>query len=199
EVRVIRRRADGSVYRACPRCEAPLDIEAGEWVPAYPDRPIHGYRISQLFSARVDPAEILTDYETTRFPSRCFNLKIGIPWVDALTERHVARHLAARHPGKVWQNYISEHQKGQPAWDYQKWIVQENRTQALRLSREAIRLKGVVLPRAGALVEEFATHRANDAKRLVEDEETGEQAYRYIRTGPDHFSLAFTYDCIAAM
>ncbi len=26
---------------------------------------------------------------------------------------------------------------------------------------------------------------------------TGAQAYRYVRTGPDHFSLAFTYDCIA--
>jgi len=119
--------------------------------------------------------------------------------IDALPELHAARDLAVRHPGKVWLNYFSEHQKGQPAWDCQKWIVQENRTEALDLSREAIRLKGVVLPRAGALVEEFATHMANDAKRLVEDEETGEQAYRYIRTGPDHFSLAFTYDCIAAM
>jgi hypothetical protein len=39
---------------------------------------------------------------------------------------------------------------------------------------------------------------AADAKRLEEDEDTGAQSYRYIRTGPDHFSLAFTYDCIAA-
>ena len=38
---------------------------------------------------------------------------------------------------------------------------------------------------------------ASDAKRLIEDEETGSQVYRYIRTGTDHFSLAFTYDCIA--
>ena len=30
----------------------------------------------------------------------------------------------------------------------------------------------------------------NDAKRLVEDEETGEHTY--------HFSLALTYDCLAA-
>ena len=47
-------------------------------------------------------------------------------------------------------------------------------------------------------MEEFAAHMANDAKRLEEDEDTGAQSYRYIRTGPDHFSLAFTYECLAA-
>ena len=45
--------------------------------------------------------------------------------------------------------------------------------------------------------EEFAAHLASDAKRLQEDPETGSQVFRYIRTGTDHFSLAFTYDCIA--
>ena len=29
------------------------------------------------------------------------------------------------------------------------------------------------------------------------DQETGAQSYRYVRTGTDHYSLAFTYDCIA--
>jgi hypothetical protein len=47
------------------------------------------------------------------------------------------------------------------------------------------------------LVQEFANHLAADAKRLHEDEETGSQVYRYVRTGVDHFGLAFTYDCIA--
>ena len=32
---------------------------------------------------------------------------------------------------------------------------------------------------------------------LVEDEETGSQVYRYVKTGTNHFSFAFTYDCIA--
>ena len=31
----------------------------------------------------------------------------------------------------------------------------------------------------------------------MEDEDTGAQAYRYVRTGTDHYSLAFTYDCVA--
>ena len=36
-----------------------------------------------------------------------------------------------------------------------------------------------------------------DVKQLVEDDQTGAQAYRYVKTGTNHYSLAFTYDCIA--
>ena len=32
---------------------------------------------------------------------------------------------------------------------------------------------------------------------LVEDEETGARSYRYVKTGTNHYSFAFTYDCIA--
>ncbi len=34
-------------------------------------------------------------------------------------------------------------------------------------------------------------------KQLIEDEATGAQSYRYLRTGTNHYSLAFTYDCVA--
>ena len=61
-----------------------------------------------------------------------------------------------------------------------------------------IREKRVVLPRQDRLVRMFAEHMCNDAKQLVEDPETGQQRYRYVRTGTNHFSMAFTYNCIAA-
>ena len=48
------------------------------------------------------------------------------------------------------------------------------------------------------LLETFAEHLASDAKRLTEDEETGSKSYRYIRTGTNHYSLAFTYDWLAS-
>ena len=35
------------------------------------------------------------------------------------------------------------------------------------------------------------------AKRLEEDEDSGEQKYTYLRSGPDHLSMAFTY-CVLA-
>jgi hypothetical protein len=62
---VIRQRADGIYYRACLKCARELDLAQGEWVPDFPDRKIHGYRVSQLFSSTVDPGEILQDYRTT--------------------------------------------------------------------------------------------------------------------------------------
>ena len=48
------------------------------------------------------------------------------------------------------------------------------------------------------MIREFADHVAADVKQLVEDEQTGEQSYRYLRTGADHYSLAFTYARLAA-
>jgi len=69
---------------------------------------------------------------------------------------------------------------------------------ALDASRTAIREGKVILPRRSSLVEEFAKHLASDAKILDEGEETGVKKYRYIRTGANHFSMAFTYALLAA-
>ena len=44
---------------------------------------------------------------------------------------------------------------------------------------------------------EFADHMSADVKQLKEDPDTGARSFRYVKTGTDHYSLAFTYDCIA--
>ena len=36
-----------------------------------------------------------------------------------------------------------------------------------------------------------------DAKKLEENPDTGEKKYRYVRTGENHFSMAFTYAIMA--
>jgi hypothetical protein len=268
-------------HRACVQCSAELDVDRGEWVADFPERPTHGYRISQLFSNKVDPEEILTEYRTTRFPERFYNLKIGVPWadldrrldimsvlslcqeremaaaaerdgdhymgvdtgkqlhvvilkmltegpevqhlvhlavchdfsdldalmerfridkcvIDALPETHATRAFALRHAGDVYLNFFSEHQHGQAQWDPHAHIVTVNRTEALDASRAAIRQKLITLPRRSPVIDEFARHMAADAKVLEEDEETGVKRYRYVRTGEDHYSLAFTYACLAA-
>jgi hypothetical protein len=281
EVRIILPREDGTFYRACPSCESELDLSRGEWVANYPGRSIHGYRISQLFSSKVDPGEILREYQKTTNPERFYTLKIGIPWadvenklsphqvlalcaeheladssarettmgvdtgkllhvvvsralkakedwpkrevlwlgtaqsyeeldslmkrftvgrcvIDALPEIHATRAFADRHQGQVYLNYFNEHQRGSFKWDREQHIVQVNRTEALDAAKKGIRDGLVVLPRRGRLLEEFAEHLASDAKKLIEDEETGAKSYRYIRTGTNHYSLAFTYDWIAS-
>ena len=284
EVRIIRAHEDGSYYRACSRCGEPLDLDQGEWVADFPGRSTHGYRLSQLLSAKVDAGEILREYRTTRFAERFYNMKIGMAWadtqnrltveevlaccgecgmvdrvderegrctmgvdtgkelhvvvsrhihegrqrgmrrvvylgkrqnysdlddlmtrynvglcvIDALPEIHATREFARRHPGRVSLNYFLESQRGSYNWNHEQGIVQENRTEALDASRQAIRDRKVVLPRGGPVIQEFAEHLAADVKQLVEDEETGARSFRYVKTGTNHFSLAFTYECIAA-
>jgi len=245
----------------------------------WPDRPIHGYRISQLFSSTVDPGEILREYRTTRFPDRFYNLKIGLAWadlerrldvaavlrlcgseplldrletgscavgidtgkelhvvvlrqagtgddppqlvhlgvyaefsdldglfqrfpiercvIDGLPETHATREFAQRHRGLVYMNFFNESQRGAAKWDPEAQTVQINRTEALDASRTAVRAQALVLPHRSERVEEFARHLAADAKVLEEDEETGIKKYRYVRTGTNHFSLAFTYAWMA--
>jgi Phage terminase large subunit (GpA) len=284
EVRIIRPRPSGGHYMACPKCASALDRQAGTWVADFPERPIHGYRISQLFSSKVDPGEILEEYRITRYPDRFYNLKIGIPWadlerrldamtvlslctdqplldraddrdawysmgvdtgralhtvivrttctedrepvesivhlavcrdfadldalmerfqvgncvIDGLPETHATREFAKRHRGKVYMCFFNENQRGAPKWDSLTQQIVVNRTEALDMSRAAIREKCVVLPRREPIVEEFAEHLTCDAKVLDEDEETGIKKYRYIRTGTNHFSMAFTYAWLAA-
>lgn len=78
------------MYRACPQYGDELDLGVGAWVADFPDSPMHGYRISQLMSAFVEPAELLREYRTTRFPERFYNLKIGIPWADTTNRVEVS-------------------------------------------------------------------------------------------------------------
>jgi hypothetical protein len=118
--------------------------------------------------------------------------------IDGLPETHATRAFAQRHRGHVYLNFFNENQRGSTNWNRDELKVEVNRTEALDASRAAIRDKKVVLPRRVPLVEMFARHMASDAKVLDEDEETGAKKYRYVRTGEDHFSLAFTYAWMAA-
>jgi hypothetical protein len=113
--------------------------------------------------------------------------------IDGLPETHATREFAKRHRYQVFLNFFNENQRGSTNWSKDDFKVEVNRTEALDASRAAIRDKKVVLPRRVPLVEMFARHMASDAKVLDEDEETGAKKYRYVRTGEDHFSLAFTY------
>jgi hypothetical protein len=80
-----------------------------------------------------------------------FNVQMCV--IDALPEVHATREFARRHLGCVFLNYFNEHQKGSPAWNYENYIVQENRTEALDLSRAAVRDRKVLLPRQSRIVE----------------------------------------------
>ena len=109
-----------------------------------------------------------------------------------------SREFAGRHSGKVYMNSFNPPQRGAARWDHQARTVQVNRTESLDASRAAIRHRKVVLPRRVPIVELFAHHLTQDARILEEDPDTGAQSYKYIRTGENHFSLAFSYAWLSA-
>jgi hypothetical protein len=118
--------------------------------------------------------------------------------IDGLPETHATRAFAQRHPRRVYLSFFNESQRGAPKWDEEGQIVQVNRTEALDASRTVVRDRQLILPRSTPLVEVFARHMAADAKVLDEDEATGIKKYRYVKTGENHLSLAFTYAWLAA-
>lgn len=267
----------GRVMRGCHKCHAELNPSIGEWVakrPSIIDK--RGYHYSQLFSHYIEPASILHQFRTTNNMTDFFNLKMGVPFVeainrltvqevlalcgndgiassdpgpcsvgvdqgkelhvvvgkrhpgragsiihvgvyrdweeldrlmkvfrvsrcvvDALPETRNARAFAERHRGRVFLNYYNEHQKGKYRWNEADLTVQCNRTESLDSSHNEILNGKVVFPKECEIVQEFAQHLHNVAKRLEEDEETGSKRYVYVRLGPDHFRHAFNYEAMA--
>jgi len=117
--------------------------------------------------------------------------------VDALPETRNARAFAERHKGKVYLNYYNEHQKGHYAWNEKELIVQCNRTESLDASHREIMDRSIILPKKCEVVQDFAKHLHNVAKKIEEDEETGSKRYIYVKLGPDHFRHAFNYEAMA--
>jgi hypothetical protein len=124
--------------------------------------------------------------------------RVDLCVIDSLPETFATREFAKAHRGVVYMSQFVESQRGEPKWDSHTSMVAVNRTDALDASRAALRQGKVILPRRQPILEEFATHVSADAKMLDEDEETGIKKYRYVKTGTNHYSFAFTYAWMAA-
>ena len=125
------------------------------------------------------------------------NFSVSRCVVDALPETRNARAFAERHRGKVFLNYYSIHQKGSYAWNEKTLIVSCNRTESLDASHKEIMDQNLILPKNCEIVQEFALHLHNVAKKLEENEETGSKRYVYVKLGDDHFRHAFNYEAMA--
>jgi hypothetical protein len=146
-------------------------------------------------AAKIVHLGIYRDWEELDRLMKNFNVSRAV--VDALPETRNARAFSQRHRGKVYLSYYNEHQKGSYAWNQRELIVQCNRTESLDASHREIMDEIIVLPKACEIVQEFAEHLHNTAKKLEEDEETGSKRYVYVKLGPDHFRHALNYECMA--
>lgn len=119
--------------------------------------------------------------------------KIGRCVVDAMPSKKNARAFADRFPGRVFLCYYNDNQKGSYKWNEREMIVQCDRTESLDASHDIIANLDVILPRQSDIMEEFADHCHNIAKKLDVNEETGSSKYIYVTLGDDHFRHAFNY------
>lgn len=83
----VRLRNDKTGYIACKVCGNEIPNSPGEWVPACPENSayMHGYQLSQLTSARNDPAEILYEYRNPPEDnlSAIVRLRLGWPHISS--------------------------------------------------------------------------------------------------------------------
>jgi hypothetical protein len=83
------------VIRGCEKCKGELDPAVGLWVPKKPEiKHSRGYHFSQLFSAYQSPETILHQFRTTTNLRDFWNLKIGIPYIEAENRLSVEEVLA---------------------------------------------------------------------------------------------------------
>ena len=83
------------VIRACRKCGRALNPARGEWVAMKPRvKERSGRQYSQLYSQFVSPAEILHKFRTTNNLKDFYNLKIGVPYIEAENRLSVEEVLA---------------------------------------------------------------------------------------------------------
>ncbi len=85
------------VIKVCKKCGKELDsnFEKNSWVAKYPNiKDKHSYQISQLFSAKVEPKDILQEYLHTRNIGGFYNNTLGLPYTDVVARITVEQILA---------------------------------------------------------------------------------------------------------
>ena len=124
--------------------------------------------------------------------------KINRCVVDGLPNKKFARNFAERFPGRVFLSYYNEYQRGSYKWSDKEMMVTANRTETLDASHNEIATCNILLPRRGFdVIDEFATHLHNVAKKLMEDEESGSQQYVYFKLGVNHYRFAYSHMVMA--
>jgi len=77
---------DGTAYIACRKCGGVLDrLGDGEWIAKHPEKKIHGYHMSHLFSYYTELEEILEDLSSLdeNIRQQCFNQDLGLVYQTA--------------------------------------------------------------------------------------------------------------------
>lgn len=87
-------KAEQKAIRVCRKCHSELDIQSGVWVPKKPGQRAVGFHISQLFSAYVNPWDLLHQAQLKKNLSTLYNDKLGLPYIEANARLEMAEVLS---------------------------------------------------------------------------------------------------------
>ena len=117
--------------------------------------------------------------------------------LDGMPEPERAKDLAARNPYKVWACFYSRSGAVDVKWNDAEHSVRIYQSQAMDASHALLQMGKIILPAKSDVVTTFAKHCHNVARKKVEDEETGDIRYQWIKLGADHYRKAFNFMVLA--
>jgi hypothetical protein len=98
----------------CRRCTKPLDVRAGEWVAAYPDRSVRGYHVTRLIAPTANIEKIVKQSKLRDLTERrvFFNKDLGEEYAPAegrlsLAALQAAQGGYAQVPGYVGPPFVT--------------------------------------------------------------------------------------------
>ena len=123
----------------------------------------------------------------------------GTMVVDGMPEPARVLELGKRHPYRIFGCFYSQTPKTVKYWDETDCKVVVYQAECMDNSHQVLQRGQVMLPRNSlAEVKTFAVHCHNVARRKVEDEETGNVKYQWIKLGADHYRKSFNFMVLAA-
>ena len=121
----------------------------------------------------------------------------GYTVIDGLPEPKKALNFVQKHPYQAWACFYSNSPTTGMRWDDDQKKITIYQSMAMDASHQMLQDGKVVLPRKSDLVDTFAKHCHNVARKKIEDEKTGAVYNKWIKTGEDHYRKAFSYMMVA--
>ncbi len=122
----------------------------------------------------------------------------GIAVIDGLGETERARNWAKQHTTRAWCCFYTRNPKNPANFDNEKQEVTIYATAAMDRSHDLIMRGKIALPHRSDVVEEFAKHCHNVARKRIEDEETGEVQHTWVKLRADHYRRALNFMVLAS-
>jgi hypothetical protein len=119
--------------------------------------------------------------------------------MDGLPEPDKAKKFAKDNPYRAWACFYSQKPSVPLRWNEVDGIVTVYQTEAMDASHAMLQMGKVILPKRSQECIEFANHCHDVARKKVENEETGEVKYQWVKVGKqiDHYRKAFNFMSLA--